>query len=456
MCALLPSSGKGARWASALDLARAGWMDKTGWPLGDLTAVGPRVYLPGKRQRENVLVMASVGGGKTRGFLAPAILSEAALPAPLLRSLIVVDPVGELFALTGQQLSATHRVLVWNPADPARCTCFFDPLAYVPRQITHPRFIRASDLAAANIWLSATHGGGVGDGKVGQDPYWIKQPANVIKGLIPLLMDDPAPSLTKVVDYLIEPAAGELQTPAERIRGALTSQTNKVLRIRGLVMDALAENKKAEAGVFSDLLERFTILAEDSVLHAMTGGPSLDAATFIDVPTIVYVQVGANNEDYHPLLSVFVATFIDQLRGLVETKTVLPREVRFIVEEWGSLGRMHGLDTAIALLRGYGIGFVLVTQNMDLAASRYGQAVARSIAGTCNTTLCFPGLADADAETISKRLGRALVEESTRGGKRTVERPLMYAAEFHTMSGQLVVSSSQIAPILLKMRLYKG
>lgn len=381
-------AGGGARWASLLELSGAGWLNGRGWPLGRRTFAGPRVYLPEKAQRENVLALAPPGSGKTRGILVPALLSETQQPPERRRSLIIVDPVGELHTLTGDALRQSHRVLVWNPG--GRSNCQFDPLAYLPPP-TDADFVNACETAAL-IWLAATQP------RSSSDPYWDQQPANVLKAILMHEASEiPGLVLSELMDFLMQVSSAELQA-------ALAQSGRTAVKYRAQVIADLLKNEKADSGVFGSLRERFMVLVNPTI-EATMGRPSVSFQKLVAEPTALYVQIGTNAAHFHPLLSVFVSTAIAQLISMTGEGRALPREIRFIIDELGNLGRIHDLVGGLATLRKYGIGFLMATQTLARLTERYGPDGLNAILGCCGTVLALGGLYYDDAEWVSRQLG---------------------------------------------------
>ncbi len=381
------------RWATHGELRAGGWLHPSGWPLGPLNRVGPITYIPPLVQRENVMALAPPGSGKTRGILVPALLSETRQPPAFRRSLIVVDPEGELYRLTGRQLARTHKIVVWNPAKPSMCNTAFDPLAYVPAW-NRPGYVDGCELAAM-VWLSATADAAEGGGRRAADPYWEKMPANALKALFLAWGIQPL-SITKAAQAL-----GEKDTAA--LLEDLSGSSIDAAKMRAQVVGDLLKNERAAGNVFSDLRERFMFLNNPTVAGTMQG-KSVDFSAMMREPTAIFIQVSTAALYLQPLLSVFVATAVGELLKVADGQP-LPREVRFVIDELGNLGRIHDLAGSLATLRKFHIGFLMATQTTARLADRYGQQLAESIMGTCGTVLALGGLSFDDASWASRQLG---------------------------------------------------
>jgi len=381
------------RWATHGELGAGGWLHPSGWPLGPLNRVGPITYIPPLVQRENVMALAPPGSGKTRGILVPALLSETRQPPASRRSLIIVDPEGELYYLAGQQLAQTHQIIVWNPARPQMCNTAFNPLAYIPSW-DKPGYVDGCEHAAM-VWLSATGDAAEGGRSGRADPYWEKQPANVLKALLLAWGIRPLSAVS---------VARELGDKSTKdLLASLSGSNVDAATMRAKVVEDLLLNERAAGNVFSDLRERFMVLGNPTVAGTMQG-KSVDFSAMVREPTAIFVQVSTAALYLQPLLSVFVATAVGELLKVTDGQP-LPREVRFVIDELGNLGRIHDLAGSLATLRKFHIGFLMATQTTARLADRYGQQLAESIMGTCGTVLALGGLSFDDASWVSRQLG---------------------------------------------------
>jgi len=384
---------EGARWATGEELRGGGWLDASGWPLGR-SAYGP-VFMPSKMQEASGLVIAPPGAGKSRGVLVPALLSEMCHAEQARRSLIVVDPVGELYRLTARDLARTHRIVVWNPAQPRMSNTYFDPLAYLGSP--YDSLFEGRCESAAASWYTAL--GGEQGGRMRGESYWETQPIAALTGLIiARAATMPGTTITDLATYVL-PMTGEdlYKVVAESSHGAA--------RRRAAVLGDLLKNEKAVSGVFGELRRRLLLAANPTVVKTI-GRPSLDVADLVARPTVLYLQVGTGEQTLLPLLSVALSTVLAQLLRLTGAGRPLARQIRIVIDELQNIGELYDLKSAINTLRKYGVGFLLATQTRAGLYAVYGQGKGDAIIGACNTLIGLGGLAPEDAEWFSGQLGR--------------------------------------------------
>lgn len=417
---------EGARWATAGELRAAGWLDRSGWPLGQLDHGA--AYLPAPMQEAGALVVAPPSAGKSRGVLVPALLSEAAHVEGARRSLVVVDPAGELYRLTARTLAHTHRIICWNPANERMCNTFFDPLAYLgsPRDGTY----EAACESAAACWYTAM--GGDQAGRSRGDSYWETQPIAALTGLIAARAAAvPGLTITTLAEYVLPLAA-------DALAGELAASSHGAARRRAAVLADLMQNEKALSGVVGELRRRLLVAANPTVARTI-GRPSLDVAALVDQPTVLYVQVGTGDQTARPLLSVALSTLLAQLMRITTAGRPLARPVRVVIDELQNIGELYDLASAINTLRKYRVGFLLATQTRAGLYAVYGETKGDAIIGACNTFAGLGGVAPDDAEWFSKMLGWRDWQEVTKErswGLRTLGIPTIYA-DVESVSGRV-------------------
>ena len=458
---------KETRWATYRDLRRAGWLGRpdSGWPLGTYGALGGiwpvAVRLPHKAATQNLLILAPTGAGKTASVLVPAVLAEAAIREEARRhSLVVIDPKGDVLEAVRLALGATHDILVLNPARSDRSTVQFDLLASIPDDPTHPRYQEECE-NAAKIYLAATARGddaGIAAHSTA-DPYWLKQPANILKALIMYKRAvTPGATLLDVMDYLID------ATPEEMVADLTSRAQLSAQQLRAIGMRELQYNERARGTIYSELIERFALVADPRVGQVLGRGtlPMFDVDAFLARPTALVLQVGALGNSLLPLLSLPVAAIQQQLVHRATHGGPLPRGVRFIIDEGGAIGRLHGLAEAVATLRSYDVGHLLVVQTLDQLRVNYGEAAANIIVANMVHRLALGGTADEDGRWFCAHLGKKKRYNAVPGQSGDTaslhytpeEWDLLKSEDLRRMQFEAACDSSHLPPLRLRLRSY--
>jgi type IV secretory pathway TraG/TraD family ATPase VirD4 len=439
-------ASRGARWATLRDLRRGGFLQEHGWPLGSVE--GHTVRLPMEREREGILVTAATGSGKTSCLVIPALEEEARRPDP--RSLVILDPkAAELSRISMSMLARTHRVLLFDPSDPDACTVGLDPLATLPAP-SDDRFV-GETTALAGAWFWATR-----HGTHSSDPFWVTMPLALMESLfIAFVVIHPNGTFVELADWIRRLNITTFQDVLDHTPSPAIRDTAEVLRSLGM-------SERTIGPIWSDVLQRFEILSDPRVRKSMSGRP-IDR-TFVTQPTALYLRVGAQDaERFGPLLSMALGQLYRELTRIAAQSPGhrLEREVRVIVDEFGTLPRIYGLENALSTLRSYGVGHYMFAQMTAQLVASYGRELAETIEGNLVTRIVLGGAEQHDAKKFSDRCGeiteyrphrswsgQGLLGRSSRSLSYAPEkRPLIAPAEIIHMRDTVLVSTRGMSPI---------
>ena len=91
-----------------------------------------------------------------------------------------------------------------------------------------------------------------------------------------------------------------------------------------------------------------------------------------------------------------------------------PHEVLFLIDEFPMLGAMPTLQKGLALLAGYKIRIVLITQGLGQLDEIYGRQATEGILQNCALQVFFASNDDTTTNYISNRLGAKTVRVRSR------------------------------------------
>jgi type IV secretion system protein VirD4 len=134
-------------------------------------------------------------------------------------------------------------------------------------------------------------------------------------------------------------------------------------------MAGLIENLTGDTGaaVWSTLYRSLNLLKSPRLLPAMQ--PSdVDFRSIKDTPTTVYLVLPARHLETH---GVWLRLMLSILIGQLSDARRSDYPVLFIVDECAALGRLEILETAIGLMRGYGLKLWLIFQDLPQLKSVY-------------------------------------------------------------------------------------
>ncbi len=317
---------------------------------------GPLAY-DGER---HALLFGPNGSGKFTRILAPNLLSLEN------RSIVVIDPKGELAAVTADYRRKIGNVVILNPFGVLGMpSSGFNPLAYLNPTI--PTFY---DDAAA-----------IGDALIkveGNDPHW---PTSARALLVALLMWVQKFGVDKGgIGYL--PQVRRLLTEGTRSdeKGKVIAGLTRTAEMMvewgrdhpedgGWQMASLAgrfmnDNREIQS-IRSTADSQTEWLLSELVSLDLTGR-GVDFRTLRQEPTTIYVVLPAEELQRHSVwLRLVIAT---ALRVLLRTPG---RPVLFILDEFYALGRLEAIERVWAEVRGHKIQMLPVLQSLVQLQSLY-------------------------------------------------------------------------------------
>lgn len=363
---------------------------------GDFGVTNKLRYDPEK----HVLVFGPNGKGKGTRVLMPNLLTMAGN-----RSLVVVDPKGELAAVTAPYRRTVGRVVVLNPFNVVRSefegfddleSVGFNPLARI-------------DPAAANF---STQAAMLADALItmnDRDPHWPQSARAMV---------------SMVLMHAVIEARGKGETPKmSRFRELLCQHSeaaNPKYDLPAVGLPALAQacmsspypalrNKAAQ---FTDWNREVSGIAstarvqteplDDAEIAADLDKEGFDFAELRREPTTVYLILPPEMMGRHSkwLRLVLTSAILSVLKA---RKPGEPR-VTFMLDEFYSLGHLEIISTVWALVRGYGISMMPILQDLGQLKKLYPD-LWETFIGMAGAVIWFAPNDLTTAEYMSRRAG---------------------------------------------------
>lgn len=345
----------------------------------------------------HLIVFGPNGSGKGTRFLAPNLLRGLSD-----QSVIVIDPKGELAAITAEQRRQMgHEVIILNPFNVLDLgSAGFNPLA----QLDPDSATFYDDSAAIGEALIKIEG---------NDPHWSESAQGLLVALVmweKLKRGDRA-NLENVRAMLTEPNEYE---NAVRDDGSSFRRQTRGLRVRASVM--------ADQGSFeiASLAARFTgetnelasiQSSADTQTRWLLSEPmredlakdGVDFRRLKDRPTTVFVILPAERIRTHNVWLRLV--IVSALRALYRSGGL---RTLMLIDEMAALGHLAPLEDAFGLVRGYRVQVAAIFQDLGQLKALYKERWETFIA---NAGVVF-GFAPNDlttAEWMSKRSGQTTV-----------------------------------------------
>ena len=424
------------RWATALEIGRAGLQKKKGLLLGKK---GGTFLI--NDEPLHTLVAAPTRSGKGVGIVIPNLLTWNG-------SVVVLDIKLENYQLTAGWRRKHQEVFLWSPMD-ARSACY-NPLDFVSAK--GPNRITDIQKLAQILLPRPEHG----------EKMWVNEAQSLFLGVALLVLDDPEMSSTLGQVYRILMADARLNKIAEE---ALDNP-----ELDTACHEALANFKnkaeKERSGVKSSLTSALALWANPNI-DAATSRSDFDLRDFRRSRSSVYVGVGQDQLlTLAPLLNMFFQQAVAELSKSLPDKNE-PHEVLFLIDEFPMLGAMPTLQKGLALLAGYKIRIVLITQGLGQLDEIYGRQATEGILQNCALQVFFASNDDTTTNYVSSRLGSKTVRVRSRSQSQDwtsaststsyIQRPLLPPEEVRRLNPKKAIIFKETArPVLAeKVRYYE-
>jgi len=357
------------------------------------TQAGAELTYAGER---HLLLIGPNGSGKGTRLLVPNLLRLQD------RSVIVIDPKGELTAITARQRSKFSRIVVLNPFDVLGLGgTGFNPLAALDPD--SPTFVDdAAGLAEALIKIEPGE----------KDPHWSESARNLVAALIMWEVKEAkrrgrVPHMENVRRLLTEPSEYERDTDGKSklVRGLKITAARMVaygdFEIESLIGRFLRDNN--EISGIQSAADRQTTWMLSPLMRANMAKNGIDFASLKEQPTTVYVILPAERMRTHNVWLRLV--IVSALRSLYR-----PGGLRtlFMLDEFAQLGHLPPIEDAFGLVRGFGVQLWPILQDLNQLKELYGK---RWETMTANSGV-VQGFAPNDlttAEWMSRRAGDSTV-----------------------------------------------
>jgi len=345
---------------------------------------------------EGVAIDAPTGLGKSNAFFKTQLLE----PDPAV-DYVATDNKGDGWNQTAAAMSRTHDVYRLDMQNPANSVTWA-PLALVRTPA------KAEDWARA--WL---HNSTPADSAPPQ-PYFeqavlLLMAAGVMHvHAVAAAAGRPSGTLDELLALLLQPNVEAIEKALKK--GPSGAETGPAAQFLGLI----AEHRDLRSSIPSGLAPRLSALA-DPAIKAVVGGQGtldLDRLGRTDRrPVALYIVIPAGDDTLRPLVAALFTTMftvlLDRARTLPNGE--LAREVRMLLDEFGTMGAIPNAPKWFNICRQPRISRVISFQSFSQLVDDYGELGAKAIIDSCNVLAWLGGTRGDDARWASDALGNRTV-----------------------------------------------
>ena len=446
------------------------------------------------------LIIGSTGSGKTTTFVNPMIQILATTNAN--SSMVMTDPKGELFSLHSKflvergydvkviDLRDTYQSYRWNPLDSIydkyeeyvnvykaafeRTDSFKD--SNMPKANSDDEFIEGNTWYEFNNKAYSTYEGLVLGMRIykkqlydevyedlndlvsvlipienDKDPMWEKGArAITLATLLAMLEDSEDTSLGMTKDKfnffnlakILQNSNQDYLELRKYFQGR--SPLSKAYSLSKQVCDAAESTRASYMSVVYEKLSLFN----DSGICGLTSKSDFVPKNLAERPTALFLKIPDEKTTRHNLAAILI---MDLYKSLIKVASSnedlsLPRNVYFILDEFGNMPKIESFDKMITVGRSRKIWFNIIIQSYQQLNNVYGDKVADVIKGNCGIKMFIGSNDISTCKEFSELCGNiTVVTKSTSSSDRdngistsnqTQVRPLIYPSELQRLNKQ--------------------
>ena len=453
------------------------------------------------------LIIGSTGSGKTTTFINPMIQLLGASGAG--SSMIMTDPKGELFALHSKflkergydvkvlDLRDAYHSYRWNPLEPL-WDAYQEYLGAERAAYQHENenveksgfTLTAKPEEYGNVWFEFKGKAYnnmdrlVNEVKIFRtqtfdemyedmndlvsvlvpvqnqnDPMWEKGARSITMGVLLAMLEDsadPKLGMTKEKFNLFN-AAKILQNSNDEYRELREyfqgrDPLSKAVAVSKQVLDA---PDKTRSSYMSVLLEKLSIF-NDTGICALTSSSDFKTSDLAERPTALFVKIPDEKDTRHGLASIFLTNVYKSLIKVASSyeDLSLPRNVYYILDEFGNMPKIEKFDKMITVGRSRKIWFNMVVQSYVQLNNVYGDTVADIVKGNCGIKMFIGSNDMGTCKEYSELCGNVtVITKSTSGNKKGGDinvsesmqtRPLIYPSELQKLNNKFSSGNSLV------------
>lgn len=446
------------------------------------------------------LVIGATGSGKTTTFINPMVQILGATSAG--SSMILTDPKGELFSLHSKYLqSRGYRVMVldlrdtyssyrWNPLESiwnmyqqyleagrgifvhndsvedypdlpwvgtllpdtqwyeyrgrawADRTALVNEITVTRQKLYDELYEDLNDLISVICPIESK-----------DDPVWEKGARSIILATCLAMLEDseiPELGMTKEkfnffnVNKIISNSEDNFRALKAYFNGR--SPLSQAVTLSRQVVSAADATLSSYMSIAFDKLRMFN----DRGLCALTSATDIDPAEFAAHPTALFLKIPDEKDTRHGLAAVFILCIYKALIKIASAREdlSLPRNVYFILDEFGNMPKIEKFDKMITVGRSRKIWFNMVVQSYSQLNNVYGEQVADIIKSNCGMKMFIGSNDIGTCKEFSELCGNITVStrsvSSSTGSKdgevnvstQLQTRPLIYPSELQKLNNK--------------------
>ncbi len=305
-----------------------------------------------------------------------------------------------------------------------------------------------------------------------KDPVWEKGARSIIMAVcLGMLEDSENEALEMTKDkfcfYNINKAIGNSEDEYAALKDYFEGR-DKLSKAAGLSRQVLSAADQTLASYMSIALDKLAMF-NDEGLCALTSATDIQPEQFGFEPTALFLKIPDEKDTRHGLAAVFILCIYKALIKVASTREdlSLPRNVFFLLDEFGNMPKIDKFDKMITVGRSRKIWFEMIVQSFEQLKNVYGETIANIVKGNCGIKLFIGSNDIPTCEEFSKMCGNMTVRTSSvstglkdKTGNINIStqmqtRPLIYPSELTRLNnakstGNSIVVTFNNFPLMTK------
>lgn len=362
----------------------------------DPIVLGRDYILPGSdvgrtRPNANALIVGTTGCGKSTSVIVPT-MGRCQHSNPVLSYAKEADA----YAMSRCLETRGYKVHVLNIAHPERSTVAYDPLMSVAS------YADLDALSAAIVDATILNA---------KDDYWSMKAkplcSAIMAAAIMTSREGAEPGMADALTLFDKVVANEGEPcPADRVFERVAKASPGCYADREYRAWRSLPVRTASC-VRDTLAACLSAVFPESIRTMMQSKPQLDAQRFADTKSALLVITSAVDTAQRYYANLFYRDLIHQLLDYAAERPEgeLPREVRFIFDDFACTAPIQDFGNDISLFRAAGISAIMLLQSEQQLEAIY-KSDAPAIRQNCAVYAYFPGgFDDRSCEIVSRRMG---------------------------------------------------
>lgn len=286
-----------------------------------------------------------------------------------------------------------------------------------------------------------------------KDPVWEKGARSIIMATcLAMLEDSEIPELGMTKDkfnfFNLNKAISNSENEFEALKNYFEGRSplSQAVTLSRQVLSAADQTLSSYMSIAFDKMNMFN----DRGLCGLTAATDIHAEEFAKRPTALFMKIPDEKDTRHGLAAVFVLCMYKALIKVASAREdlSLPRNVYFILDEFGNMPKIEKFDKMITVGRSRKIWFNMVVQSYSQLNNVYGEKVADIVKSNCGMKMFIGSNDIGTCKEFSELCGNMTVRTNSTSAQvgskagdinlstQTQVRPLIYPSELQKLNNQ--------------------